>query len=389
MPDELLPADRLGHVHFVGIGGAGLSAIARIMLARGIAGQRQRRRRLADPRRAAGPGRTGARRPRRRPARRRGHRRRVDGGAGGQPGVRRGARARPAGAAALGGPRLGDGRPPGGRRGRHPRQDHDHRAAHRGARRRPARTRRTPSVPTSPRPAATPAEGTGDLFVAEADESDGAFLHYAPYAAIVTNIEADHLDHWETEEAYAQAFDDFAATVDPAGFLVCCVDDAGAAALAARQRAAGLRVVTVSTRPGVADVGPGGAGRRHALVARRPLPRRRAAGARRRAHPRLRRRRAGRGHRVVHRDPAADGAQGRGRRRPRLRQLRAPPDRDRRRPRGRPRAGRRRPAGRRLPAAPGLAHPDVRHRDGRGAGRGRRGRGLRRLPGPRGPPTPR
>ena len=59
-----------------------------------------------------------------------------------------------------------------------------------------------------------------------------------------------------TEEAYATAFDAFAATVDPAGFLVCCVDDAGAAALAERQRAAGLRVVTVSTRPGVADVGP-------------------------------------------------------------------------------------------------------------------------------------
>ena len=37
VPDELLPAHRLGHVHFVGIGGAGLSAIARIMLARGIA----------------------------------------------------------------------------------------------------------------------------------------------------------------------------------------------------------------------------------------------------------------------------------------------------------------------------------------------------------------
>ena len=36
VPDEILPADRLGHVHFVGIGGAGLSGIARIMLARGI-----------------------------------------------------------------------------------------------------------------------------------------------------------------------------------------------------------------------------------------------------------------------------------------------------------------------------------------------------------------
>ena len=36
VPDEVLPADRLGRVHFVGIGGAGLSGIARIMLARGI-----------------------------------------------------------------------------------------------------------------------------------------------------------------------------------------------------------------------------------------------------------------------------------------------------------------------------------------------------------------
>ena len=46
--------------------------------------------------------------------------------------------------------------------------------------------------------------------MAEADESDGAFLVYRPYAAIVTNVEADHLDHWGTEEAYAAAFDEFA-----------------------------------------------------------------------------------------------------------------------------------------------------------------------------------
>ncbi len=100
------------------------------------------------------------------------------------------------------------------------------------------------------------AEGTGDLFVAEADESDGAFLAYGPHAAIVTNVEADHLDHWQTDEAYAAAFDEFAATVDPDGFLVCCTDDAGAATLAGRQRAAGRRVITVSTRAGAADVGP-------------------------------------------------------------------------------------------------------------------------------------
>jgi len=90
------------------------------------------------------------------------------------------------------------------------------------------------------------AAGGGDLFVAEADESDGAFLHYSPYAAVVTNIEADHLDQWGTPEAYAAAFDEFADTIDPEGFLVCVVDDPGAAALAERHRAAGHRVVTVS-----------------------------------------------------------------------------------------------------------------------------------------------
>lgn len=89
------------------------------------------------------------------------------------------------------------------------------------------------------------AEGGDDLFVAEADESDGAFLVYRPHAAIVTNVDADHLDQWGTEEAYAAAFDEFAERVDPAGFLVCCVDDPGARRLAERQRAAGRRVVTV------------------------------------------------------------------------------------------------------------------------------------------------
>jgi UDP-N-acetylmuramate--alanine ligase len=100
------------------------------------------------------------------------------------------------------------------------------------------------------------AAGTGELFVAEADESDGAFLHYSPYAAIVTNVEADHLDNWGTEAAYVAAFDEFADTLDPDGFLVCVIDDPGAAALAERHRAAGRRVVTVSARePGVlADV---------------------------------------------------------------------------------------------------------------------------------------
>ncbi len=87
--------------------------------------------------------------------------------------------------------------------------------------------------------------GSDPLFVAEADESDGAFLVYRPHAAIVTNVEADHLDNWGTEEAYHQAFVDFVETIDQDGFLVCVVDDAGAADLARTSREQGLDVMTV------------------------------------------------------------------------------------------------------------------------------------------------
>jgi UDP-N-acetylmuramate--alanine ligase len=87
--------------------------------------------------------------------------------------------------------------------------------------------------------------GGGELFVAEADESDGAFLVYRPYAAIVTNVDADHLDHFGTEEAYRAAFEEFLDRLDPEGFLVCCVDDPGAAGLAAVARRRGLSVVGV------------------------------------------------------------------------------------------------------------------------------------------------
>jgi UDP-N-acetylmuramate--alanine ligase len=70
--------------------------------------------------------------------------------------------------------------------------------------------------------------GTGNFFVAEADESDGSFIEYKPLAAIVTNIEHDHVDFFHTPEAVTAAFDSFAATISPDGFLVYCADDAGA-----------------------------------------------------------------------------------------------------------------------------------------------------------------
>ena len=83
--------------------------------------------------------------------------------------------------------------------------------------------------------------GRSDLFVAEADESDGAFLHYSPEGAIVTNVDADHLDNYGTVEAYAAAFEEFVASVG--GFMVLNADDPGARALVAPARQRGLEVL--------------------------------------------------------------------------------------------------------------------------------------------------
>jgi UDP-N-acetylmuramate--alanine ligase len=85
-------------------------------------------------------------------------------------------------------------------------------------------------------------DGSGDIFVAEADESDASFLAYDPEVAIVTNVEADHLDFYGTEEAYVAAFDKFVDCVT--GFLVVCADDPGSRALGQRAAARGVVVHT-------------------------------------------------------------------------------------------------------------------------------------------------
>jgi len=88
------------------------------------------------------------------------------------------------------------------------------------------------------------ADGGGAAFVAEADESDGSFLNYAPDVAVVTNIEADHLDNYGTPEAYRASFGKFIRRIVPGGLLVTCADDPGTAALAETARGLGLRVRT-------------------------------------------------------------------------------------------------------------------------------------------------
>ena len=94
-------------------------------------------------------------------------------------------------------------------------------------------------------------KGTGDLFVAEADESDGSFVEYHPNAAIVTNIEHDHVDFFAKPEDVTNAFNSFASTISQDGILVYCADDAGSAALGSGSKLrSDLTVISYGTTEG-------------------------------------------------------------------------------------------------------------------------------------------
>jgi UDP-N-acetylmuramate--alanine ligase len=271
VPDELLPADRLGRVHFVGIGGAGLSGIARIMLARGIAvsGSDARDSPVLEGLRSLGAvvhvGHDAANvgdvdtvvvstavredNPEVVEAR------------------RRGLRLLPRSAALES---VMQGRRVVAVAGTH------------------GKTTTTslltvalqtagadPSYAIGGELSATGVnahDGTGEVFVAEADESDGAFLVYSPQGAVVTNVQADHLDNYGTEEAYVAAFDRFVDRVRPGGFLVACVDDPGAAEVARLAGGRGLDVVAVGEGDGAdlraADVALAGTTSRFRVVDR-------------------------------------------------------------------------------------------------------------------------
>ncbi len=243
VPDTLLPADQLGRVHFVGIGGAGLSAIARIMLARGItvSGSDGQDSATLDALRELGArvhvGHDAA------------HVQDVDtlivstaireGNPEYLAAVEQGLTVLPRSAgleSVMQGKRV---------------------VAVAGTH---GKTTTTSLLTVALQAAgADPtyaiggdltstgvnaADGGGELFVAEADESDGAFLVYSPFAAVVTNVDADHLDQWGTEEAYQAAFTDFLGRIDPDGVLVTWVGSEATARLAGEARARGLRVVT-------------------------------------------------------------------------------------------------------------------------------------------------
>lgn len=67
--------------------------------------------------------------------------------------------------------------------------------------------------------------GKGEYVIAEADESDGSFLKEHPYIAVITNIDADHMDHYGSLENIIRAFRQFIGQVHPEGFAVLCFEN--------------------------------------------------------------------------------------------------------------------------------------------------------------------
>lgn len=69
------------------------------------------------------------------------------------------------------------------------------------------------------------AGGKGPFFVAEADESDGSFLKYMPFGAIITNVDNDHMEYWKSDDELLKAFKQFADQVTSKENLFWCKDD--------------------------------------------------------------------------------------------------------------------------------------------------------------------
>jgi UDP-N-acetylmuramate--alanine ligase len=94
-------------------------------------------------------------------------------------------------------------------------------------------------------------DGAGPDFVAEADESDGSFLLLSPDVAIITNVEADHLDNYAGLAEIEAAFTSFASRVS--GMVLTCADDPGAESVAARLEPLGPARVRRYGQSGQAD----------------------------------------------------------------------------------------------------------------------------------------
>jgi UDP-N-acetylmuramate--alanine ligase len=86
--------------------------------------------------------------------------------------------------------------------------------------------------------------GSGEIFIAEADESDGSFLAYKPFGAIITNIELDHVDNFPDIESVNKIFVDFVNSIQPGGFLVAGIDSPGVAHLLSQIDRRDIEIIT-------------------------------------------------------------------------------------------------------------------------------------------------
>jgi len=93
--------------------------------------------------------------------------------------------------------------------------------------------------------------GRGELMVAEADESDRSFLKLFPTMAVITNIDREHLENYGGFDDLQQAFVDFASKVPFYGAVIACTDDPHLAAILPRLT---RRVITYGLTPSCADV---------------------------------------------------------------------------------------------------------------------------------------
>jgi UDP-N-acetylmuramate--alanine ligase len=88
--------------------------------------------------------------------------------------------------------------------------------------------------------------GAGDWMVVEADESDGSFLRLPATIAVVTNMDPEHLDHWGTAEAMVAGYDQFVGNIPFYGFAVLCIDHPAVQAMISR---VDRRIVTYGFSP--------------------------------------------------------------------------------------------------------------------------------------------
>src|SRR5699024_11028271 len=92
--------------------------------------------------------------------------------------------------------------------------------------------------------------GTGDVSVAQADESDGSSPLYEPVIGILTDVAADHLDHYGTAEKVREAFIELCGAIQSrSGALIACADDPGSHDVATPPRAQGAEVLLYGTGP--------------------------------------------------------------------------------------------------------------------------------------------